>query len=81
LQAVLARLDFQQTAPGPPARPRKKQNLRLLSDQQATHLETDELAHFCGIRKLNHWNWTGSPFVSFVQIYPGKYLYVAQIQL
>ena len=45
LQAVLARLDFQQTAPGSPARPRKKQNLRLLSHQQANTLmhEADDL--------------------------------------
>ena len=45
LQAVLARLDFQQTAPGSPARPRKKQNLRLLSNQQAITLmdEADDL--------------------------------------
>ena len=34
LQAVLERLDSQQTAPRSPNRPRKKQNLEPLSDQQ-----------------------------------------------
>ena len=55
LQAVLERLDYQQTAPQSPNHPRKKQNLQPLSDQQfntlmegaddvqieSTHSETD----------------------------------------
>ena len=45
LQAVLERLDFQQTAPRSPIRPRKKQNLRPLSNQQFNTLmeEADDL--------------------------------------
>ena len=45
LQAVLEWLDFQQTEPRSPIRPRKKQNLRPLSDQQFNTLmaEADDL--------------------------------------
>ena len=45
LQAVLEQLDFQQTAPRSPICPRKKENLRPLSNQQFNTLmeEADDL--------------------------------------